>query len=70
MQLDRDVEMLETRTAEQVIDLVLSTQVPQRACITCSFQAEGMVVLHMLRTRRPGVPVLFLDTRGFTMITT
>lgn len=31
-------------------------------CITCSFQAEDMVVLHMLRERRPDIPVLFLDT--------
>ena len=31
-------------------------------CITCSFQAEDMVVLHMLRQTRPDIPVLFLDT--------
>lgn len=31
-------------------------------CITCSFQAEDVVVLHMVRERRPDVPVLFLDT--------
>jgi phosphoadenosine phosphosulfate reductase len=31
-------------------------------CITCSFQAEDMVVLHLLRTHRPDVPVLFLET--------
>ena len=31
-------------------------------CITSSFQAEDMVVLHMLRARQPDVPVLFLDT--------
>ena len=34
----------------------------RKPCITCSFQAEGMVVLHMLRARRADVPVLFLDT--------
>lgn len=33
-----------------------------RACITCSFQAEDMVVLHMLREQDPAIPVLFLDT--------
>ena len=33
-----------------------------KPCITCSFQAEDMVVLHMLRERRPDIPVLFLDT--------
>jgi phosphoadenosine phosphosulfate reductase len=31
-------------------------------CITCSFQAEDMVVLHLLRAHRPDVPVLFLET--------
>jgi phosphoadenosine phosphosulfate reductase len=31
-------------------------------CLTCSFQAEDVVVLHMLRSIRPDVPVLFLDT--------
>lgn len=31
-------------------------------CVTCSFQAEDMVVLHMVRTIHPKVPVLFLDT--------
>jgi phosphoadenosine phosphosulfate reductase len=32
------------------------------ACLTCSFQAEDVVVLHMLRAVRPDIPVLFLDT--------
>ena len=31
-------------------------------CLTCSFQAEDVVVLHMLREIRPDIPVLFLDT--------
>jgi phosphoadenosine phosphosulfate reductase len=31
-------------------------------CITCSFQAEDVVVLHLLRAAAPDVPVLFLDT--------
>jgi phosphoadenosine phosphosulfate reductase len=31
-------------------------------CITSSFQAEDMVVLHMLRGIKPDIPVLFLDT--------
>ena len=33
-----------------------------RACITNSFQAEDLVVLHFLRQRIPDVPVLFLET--------
>ena len=31
-------------------------------CFTCSFQAEDMVVLHLLREQRPAIPVLFLET--------
>jgi phosphoadenosine phosphosulfate reductase len=31
-------------------------------CVTCSFQAEDMIVLHMVRDIHPNVPVLFLDT--------
>jgi len=31
-------------------------------CITSSFQAEDMVVVHMVREVMPDVPVLFLDT--------
>lgn len=34
----------------------------QAPCITCSFQVGGLVVLHLLRQIRPGIPVLFLDT--------
>ena len=62
MHLDCDMEALEARTAEEVIDLVVSEQPRQPACITCSFQAEGVVVLHLLRKRLPDIPVLFLDT--------
>ena len=31
-------------------------------CVTCSFQAEDMIVLDMVRAIHPAVPVLFLDT--------
>lgn len=33
-----------------------------RVCVTCSFQAEDIAVLHMVYQVAPGVPVLFLDT--------
>jgi len=32
------------------------------ACITCSFQAEDVVVLHQTIQQRPDIPVLFLET--------
>ena len=31
-------------------------------CVTSSFQAECVVLVHMLRSVRPDIPVLFLDT--------
>jgi len=34
----------------------------QAPCFTCSFQAEDVVVLHLLLRERPDIPVLFLDT--------
>lgn len=38
------------------------TQDKQDICVTNSFQAEDMVVLHMVRRILPDVPVIFLDT--------
>jgi phosphoadenosine phosphosulfate reductase len=35
---------------------------PHDLCVTNSFQAEDMVVLHMVRQTIPDVPVIFLDT--------
>ena len=32
------------------------------ACITCSFQAEDVVVLHQVIQQKPNIPVLFLET--------
>lgn len=32
------------------------------ACVTCSFQAEDMVVVHLVREIAPQIPVLFLET--------
>ena len=34
----------------------------QRPCVTSSFQAEDVIVLHMVRATLPQVPVLFLET--------
>jgi phosphoadenosine phosphosulfate reductase len=46
--------------ARDVVAAALETSATP--CITCSFQAEDVVVLHMLREMRPEIPVLFLDT--------
>jgi len=36
--------------------------VSQDACVTSSFQAEDVVVLHMVREILPEIPVIFLET--------
>jgi phosphoadenosine phosphosulfate reductase len=35
---------------------------PPAACLTCSFQIEGMVLTHMVREELPDTPLLFIDT--------
>jgi phosphoadenosine phosphosulfate reductase len=47
-------------TAPEVIREQLAGN--SNACLTCSFQAEDMVVLHLAREVRPDIPVLFLET--------
>jgi phosphoadenosine phosphosulfate reductase len=47
-------------TASNVVTQALEQGVAP--CLTCSFQAEDMVVLHLVRERLPNIPVLFLET--------
>src|SRR3954452_3424631 len=47
-------------TAEHTIAQALENE--GNVCLTCSFQAEDMVVLHLVRERLPDIPVLFLET--------
>ena len=46
-------------SADVIAKALTSAQTP---CITSSFQAECVVLTHMLRAERPDIPVLFLDT--------
>jgi phosphoadenosine phosphosulfate reductase len=46
--------------AQTVIDRMLGEA--QTPCVTSSFQAECVVLVHLLLARRPDIPVLFLDT--------
>ena len=55
------LEKYEALSADAAIERVLAEN-SGPACITCSFQAEDMIVLDLLRRRRPEIPVLFLDT--------
>ena len=62
MSTPHDWETFERRTAEEVVDAILGERPEKRACFTCSFQAEDVIVLDLLRKRLPGIPVLFLET--------
>jgi len=55
-------ESIESLSADQILDAVLGAHAGERSCLTCSFQAEDMIVLCLLRERIPSIPVLFLDT--------
>jgi phosphoadenosine phosphosulfate reductase len=55
-------ENIETLGAEEALSAVLDAHAGKPACLTCSFQAEGMIALDILRKRIPSIPVLFLDT--------
>jgi phosphoadenosine phosphosulfate reductase len=54
-------EELEALSVDALIDRLLAEN-KGAPCITCSFQAEDMIVVDLLRKRAPKIPVLFLDT--------
>src|SRR6267378_2379870 len=62
MNVERIAEVVEGLAPEQALDTVLAANENARVCLTSSFQAEDMAVLHLLRERIPDVSVLFLDT--------
>lgn len=57
-------EELENRTIEARAFLRdrIATIDPSALCVTSSFQAEDVVVLHLVRELHPRVPVVFLET--------
>jgi phosphoadenosine phosphosulfate reductase len=55
-------EAVESYDAEGVVNSILAEASAAAVCLTCSFQAEDMIVLHLLRQQLPLVPVLFLET--------
>jgi phosphoadenosine phosphosulfate reductase len=56
---NRTAEEIEAMEPEDLVRLAL-TGGP--ACITCSFQAEDMALVHIARKQTPSIPVLFLET--------
>ena len=55
-------EAVEGYGAEALLDAILEQHTNSPVCLTCSFQAEDMIVLSLLKNRIPGIPVLFLET--------
>jgi phosphoadenosine phosphosulfate reductase len=51
---------------KQIIDaaatIAAELALAERPCVTSSFQAGGVVLIHMLRDVWPDIPVLFIDT--------
>jgi len=64
-----NLEFLEALGAEEVVNSVLTHGGSGRACLTCSFQAEDIIVLHLLRKHLADIPVLFLET-GYHFVET
>ena len=62
MNVDHIANVVENLPPEQALDAVLAARESMCFCLTSSFQAEDMAVLHILRKRIPDVPVLFLET--------
>jgi phosphoadenosine phosphosulfate reductase len=62
MDIETVNQRIETLPPAEALELLLAERDGSRACLTCSFQAEDMIVLDLLRTKIPGIPVLFLET--------
>ena len=55
-------EAAEHYGAEALLNAILEQRTNSPVCLTCSFQAEDMIVLSLLKNRIPEIPVLFLET--------
>ncbi|HYC23829.1 MAG TPA: phosphoadenylyl-sulfate reductase [Candidatus Bathyarchaeia archaeon] len=54
-------EVFERSTPQQILAWTVETFAPD-AVLTCSFQHEGVVLAHMLRSLAPATPIFFIDT--------
>jgi phosphoadenosine phosphosulfate reductase len=55
-------EMKLARVRELLVRELAAVPSESDACLTCSFQAEDLLLLHLVRELRPDIPVFFLDT--------
>ena len=56
------IEKIESNDAQSIVNDLVREAAANSVCLTCSFQAEDMVVLDLLRAHLPQVPVIFLET--------
>jgi phosphoadenosine phosphosulfate reductase len=56
------IERVEGNDAVAIVNDLVRQAAANSVCLTCSFQAEDMVVLDLLRAHLPQVPVIFLET--------
>jgi phosphoadenosine phosphosulfate reductase len=56
------IERVESNDAQSIVNDLVREATATSVCLTCSFQAEDMVVLDLLRAHLPQVPVIFLET--------
>jgi phosphoadenosine phosphosulfate reductase len=57
-----NLETMNNHGAAELVATIVEGRRNLPLCLTCSFQAEDMIVLHLLRNSVPAVPVLFLET--------
>jgi phosphoadenosine phosphosulfate reductase len=57
-----NLEQMESYESEVLLNGILDQHPRTSACLTCSFQAEDMIVLSLLKNRIPEISVLFLET--------
>ena len=56
------LETMNSHDAAELVATIVEARTTSPLCLTCSFQAEDMIVLHLLRNIAPKLPVLFLET--------
>ena len=54
--------LIETHTRDAAALIVEALADAKTPCVTSSFQAEDVVLVHLLVSARPDIPVLFLET--------
>ena len=59
-ELDQNILGVKINAARQLITAKLAKK--GAVCITSSFQAECVVLVHLVKEQRPDIPVLFLET--------